>query len=176
MGGGAERVVRDGMRAAGFDVGVDGTTWEVTPRTAWTPSPEAALADDITLDGGGVVIEVTLGEQTRRGEVTATPVPHRFAVDTLPTHPFSVPCTPGETLRFEVVAVCAHRVDGKPMPRALRRTLTAGSIVVPADTHDMGGAGTGFVPLDGAYAFLHLAEVAGERRYVAAHMTFRHES
>ena len=174
MGGGAERVLRDGMRAAGFDVGVDGTAWELTPRTTWVEDPPQNT-DDITLDGGGVTVEVTLGTETRRGEVTATPLAHRFSMDTLPTHPFSVRCTPGESLRFEVTAVCAQRVDGKPLPRVLRRTLAAGTLTVPVDVHDMGGAGTGFVPVDGAYAFLHLAEVAGERRYVAAHMTFRCE-
>ena len=175
MGGGAERVVREGMCAAGFDVGVDGTDWEISPRTVWVNSDRPLDLDDITLDGGPVDIFITLGDQTRRGVVAATPIAHRFTVDTLPTTTFSVPYVPGKVMLFEVTAVCSTRADGKPLRGTpLRRTLAAGSFTVPEETHDMGVTGTGFMPTEGGYAFLHTAEVAGELRYIAAHMSFKH--
>lgn len=172
----ATRVVCAGMTAAGFDVVVDGTQWELTPRTAWSDTAGVADADDIpALDAEGVTLTVTLDDQSRTARAVATG-PSRFAVDAGTIEPFSVPAKPGAAMRFTVRAACTHRPNGRALLAPLRRTLVDGFFEVPDEVHDLGAQGTGLVPNvlggEAPYAFLHLASVEGNRRYVATHLTF----
>ena len=170
-------MVAAGMTAAGFDVKVDGTAWELTPRTAWRDHDGVLDADDIpALDAEGVCISVQLGDQTRAARAHTTCAPTRLSIDSLASAPFAVPAQPGATLRLRVVATCERRADGRPTRLPLQRTLVDGYFEVPSDVHDFGCTGSGLVPIvhdgEAVYAFLHLASVDGERRYVAMHITF----
>ena len=178
MDRGATRMVAAGMTAAGFDVTVDGTVWEITPRTPWRDYEGGLVdGDDIpALDAEGVAITVELGGQMRVARAVTTSAPTRIAIDTAAAMPFTVPATPGTSLRLRIQATCTHRADGRLLRTTLKRTLVDGYFDVPSDVHDFGCTGTGLVPHvhggDAVYAFLHLASVDGSRRYVAAHLTF----
>lgn len=101
----------------------------------------------------------------------------RCTVDT--TDPFSYPAIQGSTVAFAVSVMCSTRVDGRTLKDPIVETIIAGEIVVPEDVHVLGAQGTAFVPEIsngcGAYAFLHAGIVGGERRFIAANVTFKND-
>jgi len=138
MDRGATRMVAAGMTAAGFDVTVDGTAWELTPRTPWRDC-EGDPGDDIpALDAEGVAITVELGGQMRVARAVTTSASTRLAIDTAATMPFTVPATPGTSLRLRIQATCTRRADGRLLRTTLKRTLVDGYFDVPSDVHDFG--------------------------------------
>lgn len=153
-----------GLKAAGLDVAVDGTDVVVTPTAVFEPEDaerphESAIE---ALDGPGVQILVSLGAQTRACYARETTLPTRLWVETNPADPFSVPAVPGDKLSVRVEAVL----------KEWRRPILSGTLTVPHGHGNLGAPGTAV--LNGRdFLFLHLAEVGGERRYVAAHMSLQ---
>lgn len=153
-----------GLRAAGLDVHRDGMDVTMTPTALWKALPlesEGKAETICDLDVPGTDIVFTLGDQEcLRVEAHDTPVPGRWWIDTPKTRPFSVPAVAGEELPVRISVVC-----GK-----IRRDLVRGVLTVPSDLHNVGAPGTLILTdPDNTFVFLHLAEVAGERRYIAAH-------
>lgn len=162
MQSGAGGAFLRGLQAAGFNT-LNGAAGDVvvTPSLSWDSEPlEHEGPDIVDLDVPGTNIIVHLGGEERRAMAHDTPVAGRWWIETLPSKPFSVPATVGAAIRVAVTAKCG----------AMRRDLIRGTLTVPHEIHNMGAPGTLILtePTN-TFLFLHLAEVDGERRYIAAH-------
>lgn len=169
----ATLAVREGLRAAGMDVSGDGADWTLTPRTLWFPGEPRATGAVEAIDEAGVVVRLSLGGQERVCTVTAPPgMANRLHIDSCASAPFTLPVCVGERVRVEAWATCSTRADGSRLRGGpLERTLVVGEFEVPAELHALGCAGTGVMISDSSYMFLHAANVAGEVRYVAVHLS-----
>lgn len=170
--GGARGAVARSLHASGLDVLVDGTQWSVEPRVRWD---DDGLADsDLEhIDVPGVRITFSLGEDALViAKLQPTGTPNRYYAE---TDVLAVPAVPGTRLSAALVATATERAYGGPMRGGpVSSILVSGSFEVPEEVHAMGVPGTGLLTSDAGHIFLHLAEVDGVKKYVAAEITFRY--
>lgn len=176
--GGARGAVVRSLHSSGLDVRVDGTQWSVEPRVRWD---DDGLADSdlehIDVPGASPAhhlrITFSLGEDALvRAKLQPTGTPNRYYAE---TDVLAVPAVPGKRLSTALVATATERADGGPMRGGpVSSILVSGSFEVPEEVHAMGVPGTGLLTSDAGHIFLHLAEVDGVKKYVAAEITFRY--
>ena len=134
----ATDAMRRNLRAAGFDVTTDGTSWEMQPSVAWedddTDRPDAPSLD--FLEEEGVVMTLQLGEERRDLRAVAS-APGRYTVETPASEPLRVRVTHGERLLLRLEAHLKNRADGHPLRRgAEHAVIFSGHLTVPKDIHE----------------------------------------
>ena len=166
----ATDAMRRNLEASGFTVKANGLDWEIEPRVRWVveapdPPPPALQS----FDAPGVSMVLRLTDQARPVTVS-NQLATRFHLETLPSTPFGVSATPCETVHLSLEVHVESRADGKPLKGGPQSaSVLRGGFEVPAELHSMGTATGTLVPVGvDSIAFLHMAEVDGERRYVAA--------
>lgn len=149
------------LRSSGMEARVEGDDIVATPQTEWYDEEFVVTGpalDELELPGVSVTFRV--GSEERAASVEEVPVKeNRYWFET--RKPLSVSAPPGEKLSVVITAK-----NGKST-----RDLVRGELVVPDKVHNMGAPGIFIVPraLRDAFVFLHVAEVDGERRIIAAH-------